>query len=147
MSTTDALVAPLPPLIPTWGMVLALVIPITALHCLIVGLCYVTSDNPRAMTRTSHTTHLVLMVVIIALCTVIGTMLCAYTTTFSARHWLDSITPMWVRILAWVIMLAPAVSYAIMLVDHTDIVDAVDEPARDVAARGPYTTAANALYT
>lgn len=147
MSIPDALMAPLPPLIPTWGMVLALAIPITALHCLIVGLCYVIGDNPRAMTRAHHTARLVLMVVIIALCTVIGTILCAYTTTFSARHWLDSITPMWVRIFAWAAMLAPAVSYAIMLVDHTDIVDAVDEPARDVAVPGPYMAAANALYT
>lgn len=147
MSIPDALVAPLPPLIPTWGMVLALAIPITALHCLIVGLCYVIGDNPRTMTRKAHTTRLALMVAIIALCTVTSTMLCAYTTTFSAQHWLDSITPMWVRILAWAAMLAPAVSYAIMLVDHTDIIDTVDEPARDVAVPGPYMAAAHALYT
>lgn len=146
MSIPDALVAPLPPLIPTWGMVLALAIPITVLHCLIVGLCYVTSNNPRAMTRTHHTARLALMVVIIALCTVIGTMLCAYTTTFSSQHWLGSITPMWVRILAWAAMLVPAVSYAVMLVDHTDIVDAVDKPARDVAVPGPYMAATHALY-
>ena len=90
MLTPDAAIAspPPPPLIPTWGMVLALVVTVTALECLIVGLCYIIGDNPKIMTRSAHRLRLVLMVVVIVLCTVIGTMLCAYNGTFNTQHWL-----------------------------------------------------------